>query len=698
MAAAKTAGGQARRTGRTSYLEAMANRLAQALSPYLRQHADNPVDWWEWSEAAFAEASRRDVPVLLSVGYAACHWCHVMAHESFESHEVAAVANTGFVAIKVDREERPDVDAVYMAATVALTGSGGWPMTVLLTPDREPFWCGTYLPRAQLLGLLEAAAAAWADRRAAIHTSSAQIMAAVRSRVAPSAAEPITRHTVAEAVTWLERSADPVHGGFGRAPKFPAAMVLEFLLRHHGRTGSAAALGLVEDAATAMARGGIYDQLAGGFARYAVDAAWVVPHFEKMLYDNALLARVYAHWWRATLSPLASRIAIETCEFIIREMGTANGGFAASLDADTDGVEGLTYLWSRAELVEVLGATDAARAADLLSVTAEGTFEDGRSTLQMRADPGDLDGSDGAIWWSQVRSRLAAARATRPQPARDDKVVTSWNGLAIAALADVGALLGRPDFVAAARAAAEGLLARHLVDGRLRRVSRDGMLGSAQGCADDYGNLAEGLLALTQATGEARWLAAAGGLLDTAVELFGGDGDDGVGTFFDTAVTPLDGADGLLPTRPHSCADNAEPSGQASLAVALLGYAALTGSTRHAEVADAALAVAGSVAAGDPRFAGWTLAGAEARLAGPVQVAIVGAGQAAQALRLVAVASASPGLVLMSGLPDAPGVPLLAGRPLVAGAPAAYVCRGFVCDRPVTEPADLAAVLQRLGE
>ncbi len=672
----------------------MANRLAHALSPYLRQHADNPVDWWEWSEAAFAEARRRDVPVLLSVGYAACHWCHVMAHESFEKDDVAAVLTAGFVAVKVDREERPDVDAVYLAATVALTGSGGWPMTVLLTPEREPFWCGTYLPRTQFLGLLDAASTAWGDRRGALEASSAQIMATVRSQLAPTAPEPITRHTVAEAVTRLKHAADPVHGGFGRAPKFPAAMVLEFLLRHHGRTGSPEALALVEDACVGMARGGIYDQLSGGFARYAVDAGWVVPHFEKMLYDNALLARVYAHWWRLTRSPLAARIAVETGEFMVRELGTALGGFAAALDADTQGVEGLTYVWSRAELVEVLGVDDGAWAAQLLSVTAEGTFEHGRSTLQLRADPDDVDGSDGAARWAGVRRRLAAARSTRPQPARDDKVVTSWNGLAIAALADVGTLLDRADFIAAASAAAEVILGLHLVGGRLRRVSRDGTVGAAQGCADDYGNLAEGLLALASATGEARWLAAAGDLLEAATELFGGSG---AGVFFDTTADTDVDAEGLLPARPHSCADNAEPSGQSSLAVALLGYGALTGSARHLDLADAALTVAGSVAARDPRFAGWTLAGAEARLAGPLQVAIVGTGPEAEALRQVALASSSPGLVLVAGLPDAPGVPLLAGRPLVGGAAAAYVCRGFVCDRPVTAPADLALALARLG-
>ena len=661
----------------------MAGRLAHALSPYLRQHADNPVDWWEWSPEAFEQARRRDVPVFISIGYAACHWCHVMAHESFEDEGVAAVLETDFVAIKVDREERPDVDAVYMAATLALAGSGGWPMTVLATPDGEPFWCGTYLPRPQLLGLLDAASAAWSQRRPAVRDSSAHIAAAVRAQVAPAAPEPITRHTLDEAADRLRRAADLTHGGFGRAPKFPAAMALEFLVRHHGRSGSAGVISTVSAACEAMARGGIYDQLAGGFARYVVDAAWVVPHFEKMLYDNALLARVYAHWWRTTGAALGARIALETCDFMIRELGTVTGGFAASLDADTEGVEGSTYVWTPDELAAVLGADDGARAAELLSVTPEGTFEHGRSTLQLPADPADSG------WWARARERLLAARAARPQPARDDKVITSWNGLAVAALADVGMLFDRPDLVAAAAKAANALLAGHLVDGRLRRVSRDGVVGSVPGCADDYGNLVDGLLSLHQATGQARWLAAAGELLDTAIVAFG----DGSGVFFDTAADTAGAIDPLLLVRPHSGADNAEPSGQSSMAMALLGYGALTGSRRHLELADAALTVAGSVATRDPRFAGWTLAAAEARLAGPVQVAIVGDGPAAEDLRRVALRATVPGLVVVSGPPDAPGVPLLAGRPLVGGEPAAYACRGFVCDRPVTSPSDLAAAL-----
>ncbi|MFZ1286458.1 MAG: thioredoxin domain-containing protein, partial [Candidatus Phosphoribacter sp.] len=435
----------------------MPNRLAGALSPYLRQHQDNPVDWWEWSPEAFAEARRRDVPVLLSIGYAACHWCHVMAHESFEDPEVARALNADFVSVKVDREERPDVDSVYMAATLALTGQGGWPMTVLMTADGEPFWCGTYLPKGQLVGLIEAASAAWTERRDEVLASGAHITEAVRSAVAPAPPEPITRHTLDDAATRLGRTLDAVHGGFGRAPKFPPSMVLEFLLRHHARSGAADALGMVVATCKAMARGGIYDQLAGGFARYAVDVAWVVPHFEKMLYDNALLARVYLHLWRASGSELARRVALETAGFIVDELGTAQGGFASSLDADTEGVEGLTYVWTPAELIDVLGPDEGARAARQFDVTEAGTFEHGRSTLQLRHDPDD------PTWWAGVRERLLAHRRLRPQPGRDDKVVTSWNGLAIAALAEIGVALEAPPLVAAAVRAAGLLLDTHLV-------------------------------------------------------------------------------------------------------------------------------------------------------------------------------------------------------------------------------------------
>ena len=376
----------------------MPNRLASSTSPYLLQHKDNPVDWHEWGPEAFAEARERDVPVLLSVGYAACHWCHVMAHESFEDAEVAEVVNSRFVAVKVDREERPDVDAVYMAATTALTGQGGWPMTCLLTPDGDPFFAGTYFPKPQFLQLLTQASTVWTEQRERVLSSGAQISARLREyteqAVSPA---PVGADELGGAVTVLRHSFDHAHGGFGGAPKFPPSMVLEFLLRHHARTGSGDALAMVEGTCEAMARGGMYDQLAGGFARYSVDAGWVVPHFEKMLYDNAQLLRVYAHWHRATGSELARRVATETAEFLMRDLATPEGGFASALDADTvvDGhsVEGFTYVWTPQQLVEVLGDEDGARAAELLSVTDGGTFEHGASTLQLRQDPQD------AQWW-----------------------------------------------------------------------------------------------------------------------------------------------------------------------------------------------------------------------------------------------------------------------------------------------------------
>jgi uncharacterized protein YyaL (SSP411 family) len=656
----------------------MANRLAAATSPYLLQHRDNPVDWWEWEPAAFEDAARRDVPVFLSVGYSACHWCHVMAHQSFEDAEVARILNQGYVPVKVDREERPDVDAVYMAATQALTGQGGWPMTVLMTPEREPFFCGTYFPKEQLLQVLDAVSDAWRSRRDEVLTSSTSIVGALRAAQTPPPHALTTGHLDAAAAA-LRPQFDSARGGFGRAPKFPPSLVLEFLLRHYARTDASEPLEMVSATGEAMARGGIYDQLAGGFARYAVDVAWVVPHFEKMLYDNALLTRVYAHWWRATGSPLAERVARETADFMLRDLGTPDGGFASALDADTAGVEGLTYAWSPPQLAAALGAADGRRAAELLRVTEEGTFEDGLSTLQLPIDPDDPD------WWAGIRARLLTVRATRPQPGRDDKVVTAWNGLAVAALADLGSLIDEPRYVEAASRAAHFLLETHLVEGRLRRSSRDGVVGRAVGVAEDYGDLAEGLLALHQATGEPRWLAGAHDLLAIALRHFAADD----GGFHDTA----DDAETLL-TRPRALGDNVEPSGTTSLAGALLTYGALTGSTRHLDAASAALDAVGTVAAQNPRFAGWALAVAEARAAGPVQVAVVGSGPDAATLLAVARASTSPGLVLVAGEPDATGIPLLAERPRVDGRAAAYVCHGFVCDRPTTDPSELRRLLQ----
>ena len=659
----------------------MANRLAQSTSPYLLQHKDNPVDWREWGPEALAEAERLSKPIFLSVGYAACHWCHVMAHESFEDDEVAAVLNAGFVAIKVDREERPDIDAIYMSATTALTGRGGWPMTCLLTPAGEPFFCGTYYPRAALLQLLSQVSDAWTHQRDQVLASGSRIVQTLAPAARTGFVTPLAAADLDAAETRLAGAYDWQDGGFGQAPKFPPSMVLEFLLRHWARTGTGSTtrdLEMVRGSCEAMARGGMFDQLAGGFARYSVDAGWVVPHFEKMLYDNAQLLRVYLHLWRATGFPLAERVSRQTADFLLRDLGTQEGGFASSLDADAAGVEGLTYVWTARQLVEVLGEVDGHRAAALLEVTRPGTFEKGMSTLQLRREPDD------ALWWDGIRTRLLASRDQRPQPGRDDKVVTGWNGLAIAALSEAGTLLGDPRYLAAARRCARFLIDSHLPGGRLRRASRAGTVGSAMGVADDHGNLAEGLLSLHQATGEPRWLTVAGELLDTALARFA----DGRGGFFDTP----DDAEQLF-TRPRSATDGAEPAGQSALAGALLTYSALTGSTRHRQAADAAVAAAAVLAAESPRFAGWTLAVAEAILTGPLQVAIVGDGPRAAELLRVARASTSPGLVTVRGTPDEEGVPLLAGRPLVAGQAAAYVCRGFVCDRPVTTPEELRSAL-----
>jgi uncharacterized protein YyaL (SSP411 family) len=665
----------------------VSNRLVNETSPYLLQHADNPVDWWPWGDEAFAEARRRDVPVLLSVGYAACHWCHVMAHESFEDAATAEAMNEGFVNVKVDREERPDVDAVYMDYVTALTGQGGWPMTVFATPEGRPFYAGTYFPPRAYSGrpsfgqVLAAISETWRDRRTEVEEAAGRIgeQLAERGAATVSGAQPPTAELTAAAVTAIRRTYDGT--GFGGAPKFPPSMTLEWLLRHSARTGSADALDMVVGTANAMARGGIYDQLGGGFARYSVDAEWVVPHFEKMLYDNALLLRVYAHLWRATGDALAERVVRETATFLLRDLRTAEGGFASALDADTEGVEGATYVWTRAELHAELEPADADWAADLLNVTEDGTFEHGTSTLQLLADPED--------WprWYALRDRLADARARRAQPARDDKVVTAWNGLAIAALADAGALLDEPSWIAAATACAELILSLHSESGRLLRVSRQGQAGRHVGVLEDYGDLAEGLLALYAVTGEARWLTSAGEVLDVVLERFA----DGAGGFYDTA----DDAETLL-RRPQDPTDNATPSGQAAAAGALLTYSALTGSHAHREAAESALGVYALLGAEHPRFAGWGLAVAEALLDGPREVAVVGAPDDPRtiALRRTALHASTPGLVLAVGDPERPpSSPLLADRPLVDGRPAAYVCRGFVCDRPVTEPDELQGLL-----
>ena len=660
----------------------MANRLAGATSPYLLQHQDNPVDWWPWSDEAFAEARRRDVPVLISVGYAACHWCHVMAHESFEDAQVARVVNDGFVAIKVDREERPDVDAVYMTATQAMTGQGGWPMTVFATPDGEPFFCGTYFPKGNFTRLLESVTTAWRDQRDAVVIQGSAVVEAIGgAQLVGGPTAPISAGLLDTAADLLAEEHDRTYGGFGGAPKFPPHMNLLFLLRHHQRTGAAGDLEIVRHTAEQMARGGIYDQLAGGFARYAVDNTWTVPHFEKMLYDNALLLRVYTQLWRLTDDPFARRIADETAGFLLRDLATPAGGLASALDADTDGTEGLTYAWTPVQLTEALGEEDGAWAADLFRVTTKGTFEHGSSVLVLARDI-DAAAPELVARWQDVRTRLLNARNQRPQPARDDKVVASWNGLAITALAEYAQLTGTD--ATAAVALATVLADRHIVDGRLRRVSRDGVVGAPAGVLDDYGCVAEAFCAVHQLTGDGQWLRRAGELLNVALEHF----PTGQGGFFDTA----DDAEKLV-TRPADPTDNATPSGLAALAAGLVAYAALSGETRYREAADAALETVGPLISGHPRFAGYSATVAEAVLTGPYEIAIATTDPAGDPLVAAAHRHAPPGTVVVAGEPDRPGVPLLADRPLITGAPAAYVCRGFVCDRPVTTVPELIARL-----
>ncbi|TDC40712.1 thioredoxin domain-containing protein [Micromonospora sp. KC213] len=676
------------------------NRLADATSPYLLQHADNPVDWWPWCPEAFAEAKRRDVPVLISVGYAACHWCHVMAHESFENEQVGALVNDDFVAIKVDREERPDVDAVYMTATQAMTGQGGWPMTVFATPDGTPFFCGTYFPRPNFVRLLESVAAAWRDQREAVLRQGAAVVEAIGGAQAvggPTA--PLTAELLDAAAGQLAREYDETNGGFGAAPKFPPHMNLLFLLRHHQRTGSARSLEIARHTAEAMARGGIHDQLAGGFARYSVDGHWTVPHFEKMLYDNALLLRFYTQLWRLTGDRLARRVARDTARFLADELHKPGEGFASALDADTEGVEGLTYAWTPAQLVEALGESDGRWAADLFEVTESGTFEHGTSVLRLARDVDDADPQIRARW-QDVVGRLLAARDARPQPARDDKVVAAWNGLAITAIAEflqVAAAYVAPDdedanlmegvtIVAdgAMRDAAAHLAAVHVVDGRLRRTSRDKVVGEPAGVLEDYGCVAEAFCALHQLTGEGRWLELAGGLLDTALARFAAPD----GGFYDTA----DDAERLI-TRPADPTDNATPSGRSAIAAALVTYAALTGQTRYREAAERTLATVAPIVGRHARFTGYAAMAGEALLSGPYEIAVVTDDPEGDPLVAAATRHAPPGAVLVAGRTDRPGVPLLADRPLVDGRPTAYVCRGFVCQRPVTSVDDLVAQL-----
>ncbi|MGY4767999.1 thioredoxin domain-containing protein [Kribbella sp. CWNU-51] len=654
---------------------ASVNELGRSTSPYLRQHAENPVAWREWSDQAFQEARERDVPVFLSVGYSACHWCHVMAHESFEDEATAAYLNEHFVSIKVDREERPDVDAIYMAATVAMIGQGGWPMSVFLTPDAEPFFCGTYFPKdprggmASFRQVLESLADAWQTKRDQIDGIGRRVVEQLGAQQPPVPGE----FDTAKAVQLLRTDFDPVDAGFGRAPKFPPSMVLDFLLRHHRRTGSADALAMVAQTCDRMARGGMYDQLAGGFARYSVDGQWVVPHFEKMLYDNALLLDVYTHWWTVGGDPLARRVAEETAEFLLTELRTPEGGFASALDADTEGEEGKYYVWTPEQLRDELG-DDVDWVIDLCDVT--GTFEHGSSVLQLRADPDDPER------WQRIRATLRQARSHRTYPGRDDKVVAAWNGLAITALTRAGIVFDKPEYVEAAEHAARLVRDVHLDHdtGRLHRTSRDGMRGTAHGVLEDYTAYAQGCLTLLGATGNIEWFETAERLLDRTLEQFVADG-----SYFDTAADAEE-----LVWRPQDPTDNASPSGVSLAAEAFTTLASLTGSVRYETAAEQALQASATIADRAPRFAGRALAVAETIAAGPLEIAIAGD---SPELRRTALTAAPWGTAIVAGGPGL-AVPLMAGRDLVDGRAAAYVCQKFTCRLPLVLPEDLRRELK----
>jgi uncharacterized protein len=625
------------------------NRLADETSPYLLQHADNPVDWYPWGEEARERARTEDKPILLSIGYAACHWCHVMEHESFEDPETAALQNERFVNVKVDREERPDLDAIYMEAVVALTGHGGWPMTVFLTPEGEPFFGGTYYPPAPRHGLpsfrqvLTAVSDAYRERRGDVTRQAGALVDAIRSsaELQPSR-EPLTRSLLSDALRGLRAQFDPVWGGFGRAPKFPPASALELLLRLDESD-------MVAKTLDGMAAGGMYDLVGGGFHRYSVDERWLVPHFEKMLYDNALLVPVYLHAWLVLGDERYRRIAEETLEYMLRELRLPHGGFASAQDADTDGVEGLTFTWTEEEGVP----------AELLQ-----PFEDGRGIVR-----GELS--------RELRARLFEQRERRPKPLRDDKAIASWNGLALAALAEAARRLDRADLLEVAVDLGEFLLGPlSTPDGRLYRTHRDGVSKNT-GYLEDYADVANGLYELHVATGDLRWLRESRRLARVAVELFG---DEERGGFF---LTPADGEE--LVARTKSFDDNPTPSGNSMLAYVLLRLARIYGDDELERRAVGVLRLVAPAAGRVPSAFGHALCALDLHLSAPREIAVIGPPESAVAR--AALAPFDPNAVVAFGPAD--DVPLLEAKTLVDGQPAVYVCERFACQAPVTDPAVL---------
>jgi uncharacterized protein YyaL (SSP411 family) len=640
------------------------NRLAEETSPYLLQHADNPVDWYAWGEEAFGRARAEDKPILLSIGYAACHWCHVMEHESFEDDETAQLMNERFVCVKVDREERPDVDGLYMEAVVSMTGHGGWPMTVFLTPEGKPFFGGTYFPPEPRMGMpsfrqvLLAVSEAYSTRRDQLEHVAEQLIGAIReaSERRPSS-EPLTTELLTRAVSNLRAQFDLVHGGFGGAPKFPPASTLEFLLR----TGREDALEMVVKTLDEMSAGGMYDLVGGGFHRYSVDEAWLVPHFEKMLYDNALLASTYLHAWVVTGEGRYRRVVEETLDYLVGEMHLPDGGFASAQDADTNGVEGLTFSWTPKEIAAALGEEH----PEWLQ-----PFEGDRYVLRGEIPEG-------------ARRRLFEIREQRPKPERDDKALTAWNGLALAAFAEAGIRLDRGDYVAVAGSLAEFLLEPlSTEDGRLLRTYREGV-AKIDAYLEDYTNVANGLLELHWATGDLRWLDESRRLAGLAVDLFS---DPERGGFY---VDPA-GGDGLVARR-KEFDDHPTPSGNSMAAHVLLRLARIYGDAELEKQAVSVFRLAHAYLERAPAAVGHLLCALDLHFSPPREIAVVGK---SGDLRRAALAGFQPTTVFAFAEEPTDRIPLLAGKELVDGKPAAYVCENFACQAPVTEADALRAALE----
>ena len=677
----------------------MANRLANETSPYLLQHAQNPVDWYPWGEDALTRARTEDKPILLSVGYAACHWCHVMEHESFEDEATASLMNEKFINIKVDREERPDIDGIYMQAVQAMTGHGGWPMTVFLTPEGFPFYAGTYFPPHDRHGMpsfkrvLEAVGDAYRNRRPDVERTTAQLREFFASTTHPTRSTgKLTPPLLERSYRELAQKYDMRYGGFLGAPKFPQTMALDSLLRYWARTRTELALTIAQESFRAMARGGMYDQLGGGFARYSVDERWLVPHFEKMLYDNALLARLGTHLWQATKNAEIRRVVEETLDWVLREMAAPQGGFYSSLDADSEGQEGKFYVWSLEEVTAALGA-EAPLAIEYWGVTAGGNFE-GNNVLHVPNDPKVVAARHG-ITLAELQARIANAahlllrqRAARVRPGCDDKTLASWNGLMVRALAEAARVFDRMSYRAEAVRHGEYLFGLLLRDGRVFRTAKNGSAKIA-GFLEDYGALGLAALALYELTFDEVWLTRARTLAEATVRWFW---DDDTGAFFDTASDQE-----MLVTRPRDITDNATPSGTSLAAELLARLADLLQEESMRRRATYVLETIAEPMVRHPAAFGHALGVADLLVRGAVELAIVGdpASEDFRALTRAAAERYVPSLVLAGGPARGPaGVPLLADRPTIAGRAAAYVCRDYACNAPVTDASALGAQLE----